>query len=85
MLVYDIIIIIIIIFIISVIVIVIIIQVSAENLPENKPRYVMGVGHQVWEFHKNCFNFKKILETLYVNSLKGLKLNLKFFSWKRFN
>ena len=22
-------------------------QISAENLPENKPRYVMGVGHQV--------------------------------------
>jgi len=24
-----------------------IVKVSAENLPENKPRYVMGVGHQV--------------------------------------
>jgi len=24
-----------------------IVKISAENLPENKPRYVMGVGHQV--------------------------------------
>ena len=23
-----------------------IVRVSAENLPEDKPRYVMGVGHQ---------------------------------------
>jgi hypothetical protein len=30
------------------------VQVSAENLPDSKPRYLMGVGHQV-RVQPQCF------------------------------